>query len=198
MGIERTKWRVRATIFWHQINWQKDVIVKTCSTCLHNQRKQSGEPMMPSDVSQYLFEIVGTYLFHWNGQDFVLVVDYYSRYWEIEKLYKTVAATTIKKIKNVVSRLGTPEIVKSDNGPQYNSSREFKRFAKDWGFQHIPSSPEYPRSNGLAEKTVQTAKNIPEKVKDDNKDPYLIMLEARNTSVDNYKSPAKLASGKQL
>ena len=198
MGIERTKWRVRATIFWHQINWQKDVIVKTCSTCLHNQRKQSGEPMMPSDVSQYLFEIVGTYLFHWNGQDFVLVVDYYSRYWEIQKLYKTGAATTIKKIKNEVSRLGTPEIIKRNNGPQYNCSREFKRFAKDWGFQHIPSSPEYPRSNGLAEKTVQTAKNIPEKVKDDNKDPYLIMLEARNTSVDNYKSPAKLASGKQL
>ena len=198
MGIERTKWRVRATIFWHQINRQKDVIVKTCSTCLHNQRKQSGEPMMPSDVSQYLFEIVGTYLFHWNEQDFVLVVDYYSRYWEIQKLYKTGAATTIKKIKNEVSRLGTPEIIKRNNGPQYNCSREFKRFAKDWGFQHIPSSPEYPRSNGLAEKTVQTAKNIPEKVKDDNKDPYLIMLEARNTSVDNYKSPAKLASGKQL
>ena len=198
MGIERTKWRVRATIFWHQINRQKDVIVKTCSTCLHNQRKQSGEPVMPSDVSQYLFEIVGTYLFHWNGQDFVLVVDYYSRYWEIQKLYKTGAATTIKKIKNEVSRLGTPEIIKRNNGPQYNCSREFKRFAKDWGFQHIPSSPEYPRSNGLAEKTVQTAKNIPEKVKDDNKDPYLIMLEARNTSVDNYKSPAKLASGKQL
>ena len=198
MGIERTKWRVRATIFWHQINRQKDVIVKTCSTCLHNQRKQSGEPMMPSDVSQYLFKIVGTYLFHWNGQDFVLVVDYYSRYWEIQKLYKTGAATTIKKIKNEVSRLGTPEIIKRNNGPQYNCSREFKRFAKDWGFQHIPSSPEYPRSNGLAEKTVQTAKNIPEKVKDDNKDPYLIMLEARNTSVDNYKSPAKLASGKQL
>ena len=181
MGIERTKWRVRATIFWHQINRQKDVIVKTCSTCLHNQRKQLGEPMMPSDVSQYLFEIVGTYLFHWNGQDFVLVVDYYSRYWEIQKLYKTGAATTIKKIKNEVSRLGTPEIIKRNNGPQYNCSREFKRFAKDWGFQHIPSSPEYPRSNGLAEKTVQTAKNIPEKVKDDNKDPYLIMLEARNT-----------------
>ena len=154
--------------------------------------------MMPSDVSQYLFEIVGTYLFHWNEQDFVLVVDYYSRYWEIQKLYKTGAATTIKKIKNEVSRLGTPEIIKRNNGPQYNCSREFKRFAKDWGFQHIPSSPEYPRSNGLAEKTVQTAKNIPEKVKDDNKDPYLIMLEARNTSVDNYKSPAKLASGKQL
>lgn len=153
--------------------------------------------MMPSDAPHYPFKM-WTDSFHWNRQEFVLVLDYYSRYWEIEKLYKTGAATTIKKIKNVVSRLGTPEIIKSDNGPKYNSSREFKRFAKDWGFQHVRSSPEYPRSNGLAEQTVQTAKNLPEKEKYDNKDPDLRVLEARNTSVDNYKSPAKLASGKQL
>ena len=110
--IDRTKWRARATIFWSQINQQIDEIVKTCSTCIHNQRKQSCEPMISSDVPDYPFQIVGTDSFYWNGQDFVLVVDYYSRYWEIEKLYKTDSATTIKKIKNVVSRIGIPEIVK--------------------------------------------------------------------------------------
>ena len=52
--------------------------------------------------------------------------------------------------------------MRSDNGPQYSSS-SFKKFAKDWGFQHITSSPEYPRSNGLAEKTVQRVKNLLEK-----------------------------------
>ena len=149
---------------------------------------------MPSDVPDYPFQIVGTVLFHWSGQDFVLVVDYYSRYWEIEKLYKTDAAITIKKIKNRFSRIGIPEIVRSDNGLQYNS-REFNKFAKDWGFQPIPSIPKYPRSIGLAEETVQTAKNLLEKAKEDNKDPY---LEVRNTPVDNYKSPAELACGRQL
>ena len=73
-----------------------------------------------------------------------------------------------------------------------------KRFAKDWGFQHIPSSPEYPRSNGLAEKAEQTAKNLPNKAKEYNKDPYLAILEARNTPVDNNKSPAELACERQL
>ena len=34
--------------------------------------------------------------------------------------------------------------------------------------------------------------------KEDNKDPYLAMLEERNTPVDNYKSPAELAFGRQL
>ena len=61
-----------------------------------------------------------------------MVVDYYSRYWEIEKLYKKDAATTIKKIKNVFSRTRIQEIIRSDNGPQHNS-REFEKFAKNWG-----------------------------------------------------------------
>ena len=41
-------------------------------------------------------------------------------------------------------------------------------------------------------------KSLLEKAKDDNKDPHLTMLEARNTPVDNYRSPAELAIGRQL
>ena len=46
--------------------------------------------------------------------------------------------------------------------------------------------------------TVQTTKNLLEKAKEDNKDPYLAMLEARNTPVDNYKSLAEITCGRQL
>lgn len=56
-------------------------------------------------------------------------------------------------------------------GHVYNS-REFKQFAESWGFQHVTWSPHYPQSNGLAEKTVQTAKRILTKAKEDKKDPY--------------------------
>ena len=77
-------------------------------------------------------------------------------------------------------------------------SKNIWKFAKDWGFQHIPNSPEYLRSNGLAEKTVQIVKYILEKAEEDSKDPYLAMLEVRNTPVDYYKSPAELAFGRQL
>ena len=54
------------------------------------------------------------------------------------------------------------------------------------------------RRNGLAEKTVQTVKTILEKAKRDEKDPYLAILEQRNTPVDNYKSPAQLSMGRRL
>ena len=69
---------------------------------------------------------------------------------------------------------------------------------KDCTFQHISSSTDYPRSNGLAEKTVQTMKNLFEKAKGDNKDPHPTMLEARNTSAGNYRSPVELEVGRKL
>ena len=36
-----------------------------------NQRKQVKDPMMASDIAVYPFQIVGTDLFDWNGQNFL-------------------------------------------------------------------------------------------------------------------------------
>ena len=47
----------------------------------------------------------------------------------------------------------------SDIGPQYTSA-EFKSFVASYGIQHITSSPLYSQSNSLAEKAVQTVKNL--------------------------------------
>ena len=49
-------------------------------------------------VLQYPFQMIESNLLNWNGQDFVLVVDYYNRYWDIEKLHKTDTATVITKL----------------------------------------------------------------------------------------------------
>ena len=94
-------------------------------------------------------------LFEWEGQEFVLVVDYFSRYCEIGVLRKSTSQEVINHLKAIFARHGIPETVISDNGPQY-SSAEFAKFAEDWGFTHITSSPKYPQSNGEAERMVQT------------------------------------------
>ena len=61
------------------------------------------------------------------------------------------------------------DAMESDNKPQF-SLLNFKKCPRDWRVEHRASTPEYPRSNGLAEKTVQTVKCVLEKAKIDSQD----------------------------
>ena len=66
---------------------------------------------------------------------------------EVDKLDISDSRNVIEKLKMQFSQHGIPEVVISDNGPQY-ASTEFAKFASDWHFQHITSSPWNPQSNG--------------------------------------------------
>lgn len=58
-----------------------------------------------------------------------MVIDYFSHYAEIAKMNSTTSACTIATLTNIFTRHSIPEIVRSDNGPQY-CSYEFAAFAK--------------------------------------------------------------------
>ncbi|XP_002739635.1 uncharacterized protein LOC100367938 [Saccoglossus kowalevskii] len=101
-------------------------------------------------------------------------MDYYSNYFEIDHLYEETASEIIKRTKRHFSVHGIPDQYYSDNIP-YNS-KEFRDFAKDYEFELITSSPEYPQSNGKVENAVKTAKLLMKKSKDaeTNTSNYLI------------------------
>ena len=63
-------------------------------------------------------------------------------------------------------------------------SAEMCKFAVDYGFQLKTSSPTYAQSNEMAEKAEQTAKRLLSKAKKDKRDPYLALLDYRNTPRD--------------
>ena len=113
---------------------------------------------------------------------FFVVVDYYSKYFELTQLKDRTSASVINCLKQHMSRHGIPEVLHSDNGPEF-SSLEFQRFAKQYQFQHVTSSPRFLQSNGLVEGTEQTAKKLLKKAYEDNNDPYLAILELRNTPI---------------
>ena len=79
---------------------------------------------------------------------FVVLMDYYSKYFELTQLKDRTSASVINCLKQHMPRHGIPEILHSDNGPEF-SSLEFQRFAKQYQFQHVTSSPRFPQSNGL-------------------------------------------------
>ena len=71
----------------------------------------------------------------------------------------------MEHFKSIFARHGIPDVVRSDNGPQF-ASECFRKCAREWGFSHVTSSPHFPQSNGEAERAVRTIKDILKKSSD--------------------------------
>lgn len=73
---------------------------------------------------------------------------------------KTVTSrNVIKEMKAVFAKYGIPDVLVTDNGPQF-ASAEFAVFAKTLMFQHTTSSPYHPQSNGKVQIAVETMKRL--------------------------------------
>ena len=90
---------------------------------------------------------------------FMIAVDSHSKWLEVEIMPNVTSETTIEKLRDMFARYGLPERLVSDNGPQFTSS-EFATFMKRNGIKHILVAPFHPRSNGQAERFVQTFKQF--------------------------------------
>ncbi|UYV82065.1 hypothetical protein LAZ67_21000644 [Cordylochernes scorpioides] len=69
-----------------------------------------------------------------------------------------------------------------------------QKFAKEYGFHHITSSPRFPQSNGFIESMVKNIKNQLKK----GRDPYLSLLGYRTAPLENGYSPAELCMKRKL
>lgn len=94
-----------------------------------------------------------------SQQELLLVTPVQKRPWKQAHLKIATAGTVVDTLKEVFSRHGIPEIIVSDNGPQY-SSELFTEFAKEYGFTHTTSSRGYPQTKGEAEQAVATVKRL--------------------------------------
>ena len=197
IGIEKSLQRAKTAIFWPGItNDIKDIAAK-CHICISHLPSQTKETMKSHEIPERPWQKVGTDLFSWNNKQYLITVDYYSRYFELDELQSTTSNAVIKKLCHHFARHGIVETLISDNGPQY-SSDEFKKFAEKWDFQHVTCSPLYSQSNGLAEKTVQTAKKLLSKAHEEGINFERLLLHYRSTPVDNLASPAQLLMGRQI
>ena len=108
----------------------------------------------------------------------------------------TTSNMVISTMKQIFSEHDIPSRVVSDNGPQY-SHKAFKEFAQQWQFDHITSSPKFPKSNGFIERQIQAIKRALIKAKQAGRDPNLAMLCLRTTPINhNLPSPAELLNNR--
>ena len=84
-----------------------------------------------TDLPELPWQKVGTDLFEWKNDNYLLIVDPYSLFIEVGKLNRTTATEVINMTKTIFARHGIPEVVFSDNRPQY-SVEEYEKFSQDY------------------------------------------------------------------
>ena len=193
MGINKCRERAKQAVWWPGLSKQIQDMVENCKVCLKHKVNRP-EPLSPTPFPERPWQELGMDFFQCQSLDYLIVLDYYSRFIEIAAMNKNKRGSEVVRcLKSMFSRHGIPEKVRSDNGPPFDSA-EYAKFANDWGFMISTSSPKFPKSNGEAERAVQTAKSILKKGQDQAK----ALLAYRATPLACGYSPAQLLMGRNI
>jgi hypothetical protein len=197
LGAEKSKARARQTLWWPGMARMIDVTVGACATCCANRRQQPPETLLPHPVPLYPWQKIGTDIFSYSRRDYLLVVDYFSKFPLVVLLPDKTASSVVNMLKSLFSIYGTPMTVLADNMPF--ASQQMRQFASNWNFEIVTSSPQYPRSNGQAERCIQTVKMLMKKAEESKTDPHIALLNYRATPLSGSdKSPADLFLNRRL
>ncbi|XP_045782686.1 uncharacterized protein K02A2.6-like [Maniola jurtina] len=197
-GINKCLSLARNIIFWPNMSADIKNLVDQCSICAKFKPNNQSEPLQSYNISKFPWQQVGIDLMHFNNKTYLVVTDYYSKFIELAMLNsKYTASNIIIQLKSIFARHGIPVSLVSDGGPPYNSA-EFKSFLYNWDIEHKLTSPYHPKSNGQAESSVKIMKNLLKKCLESNKDPYMALLQYRNTPKANFPSPAQLLMSRNL
>ncbi|XP_011670764.1 uncharacterized protein K02A2.6-like [Strongylocentrotus purpuratus] len=198
-GIEKTRLRAKASVYWESINDDIEVLVKGCSVCQEYKPSQPHETLLQHEIPTRSWQVLGTDLFHFEGNNYLIIADYFSKFPFIRKMpQECTSAAVVNATRQVFAEQGVPERIVSDNGRHFDSST-YRDFATQWGFSHVTSSPHYPRSNGFIERMIQTVKNTLKKAKVSGIDPNMALLCIRATPIDSrIPSPAELLYGRKM
>ena len=197
LGMEKCKARARQLLYWPRMTLDIEDVVSNCAICSKYKKAHQREPMIPHYIPPERFVKIGIDIMTFRNVDYIVIVDYFSKYPEVVPLPDKTAQSVADQCKSIFARHGIPLEIVSDNMPF--RAREFAEFLNSWGIKATTSSPGFSQSNGQVERTIQTVKSIFKKAFDDNTDPYLALLEFRNAPITGLKySPAQILMSRRL
>ena len=115
------------------------------------------------------------------GQQYLILVDADSKWPGVFHMNPPTSSETVRKLQEIFSRVGTPEILVSDHGTAFTPA-EVSDFCKQNSIQSLRSSPFHPQSNGQAERFVDTFKKALLKLKEEGSTREIIEIFLRSSS----------------
>ena len=124
-GKERCLLQARNTVFWPRISYDIQELIERCIICQEHGKSQ---PIIgiTQELSPFPWHTLATDIFYWKRMDFLIVADVFSKYFLIRKLTNSTSTALCAEIATIVTELGLPHVIRSDNGPCY-SSKEFQQ-----------------------------------------------------------------------
>lgn len=196
LGITKCRERAKQSVWWPGLSmiWlHLTWLIKNCDIC-RCERTNFWEKLQPTDFPARPWSTVRADLFQTeSNKHYLVVVDSFSRFFEVAKLTQTTSEVVIEHFKSIFARHGIPDVVRWDNRPQF-ASEHFRKFAQEWGFSHVMPSSHFPQSNRDAERAVRTIKGLLKK----SSDPYLALMAYRAAPLANGHSPAEFLMGRKI
>ncbi|PFX13666.1 Uncharacterized protein K02A2.6 [Stylophora pistillata] len=131
LGIVGTKQNLRSKVWWPRMDKAAEKFCKSCHGCQLVSRPDAPEPLRSTTLPEGPWQDLAVDLLGPlpSGHTILVVVDYYSRYYEYTIMTSTVTEKVIDNLEEIFSRDGLPLTIKSDNGPPFRSE-EFREYCK--------------------------------------------------------------------
>ena len=158
VGIVKMKAIAQNYVYWKSIDNDIENMVKACAKCANQEKQPAKAPTHKWEDAQYAFQRIHIDYAEILGTHLLIVVDAFSKWLEVYISKKPPTSNiTIEFLSDFFARFGLPEELVSDNASIFKSS-EFGQFTRSYQINHRFSAPNYPATNGQAERFVQTVK----------------------------------------
>ena len=195
LGLTKCKLQAKQTVYWPGLNEQLEKLILNCQLCLKYSQSKCKQPShlsLGQEIPINLGAKLVTDIFHFEGESYLLLVDYTSHFLIVCKLNSMTSQHVINHFKLIFTEYGWPDTLVSDNGPCY-ASEAFTKIMQEYNVNHITSFPHYPQSNGLVEEFVQIVKNLFHKAREEGADLFKALIIYRNALLaSNLQSPKQM------
>ena len=115
-GKERCLLQAKNIIFWPKMMYDIQELIERCIICQEHGKSQ---PIIEitQELPPFPWHTLATDIFYWKRMDFLIVTDVFSKYFLVRKLANSTSAAVCAELATIVTELGLPHIIRSDNGP---------------------------------------------------------------------------------
>ena len=193
LGVVKTKQLIRQKIWFPGIDKRVEETIAKCIPCQATHVEHSSEELHMSELPAAPWtELSADFKEIGQNKGYLLVfIDDFSRFPVVEPVTSTSAKAVIPKLDKIFSTFGIPQVLRTDNGPPFNSE-EFANFAQYMGFTHRKIMPRWPQANGIAERLMRSLKKVYQTAHAEHKSSQ----QALNQFLRNYRATAHPTTGK--